>query len=148
MTNTPVKLLQLRFWTDWIAYLQAHKSPIRPQTPRPQHWLNITIGRAGFVLVATINSREGRIGAEVYIGHTDSKTYFAAIEEKRTAIEDRLGFALEWQELPNRQASRIAIFKSGLNLEDESEWSGDFGWLMDTVQKLDNVLRPIIKSLP
>lgn len=145
---TPTKQLQQRFWTEFIEYLEPRNSPLKPQKPRPQHWLNIKLGRAGFKLAATVNSRESRIGMEVYIFHEQSKEYFQQLVKLREEIEKQVGFGLEWQELPESHACRIAVFRPDSPLEDESLWPAYCAWLADSGAKLDAVFRPLIRELP
>jgi hypothetical protein len=47
---SPTKQLQQKFWAALIEHLARNAPQIRPQKPRPQHWLNNTIGRSGFGL--------------------------------------------------------------------------------------------------
>ncbi len=147
-TATPTKQLQLRFWAEFIQYLESHGSPLKPQKPRAQHWLNIKIGRAGFKMAATVNSRDSRVGMEVYIFHEQSKEYFQRLLSHRDEVEQKLGFALEWQELPESHASRIAVFRAESPLEDESHWPAYCAWLADCGAKLESVFRPLIRELP
>jgi len=147
-TATPTKQLQLRFWTDFLAYLEPRNSPLKPQKPRPQHWLNIKIGRAGFKIAATVNSREARLGMQVYISHEQSKQYFQLLLQHREDIEKQLGFPLEWQELPDSHACRIAVYRAESPLEDETQWPGYMAWLADVGAKLDSVFRPLLRELP
>lgn len=144
---TPTKQMQLRFWSEWTEYLNAKKSPLKPQKPRPQHWINLSLGRAGFKLAPTINSREDRLGLEIYISHEESKAYFGQLKEQSKAIEEKLGFSLDWQELPDSHACRIAIYKSNAQLAEESVWPANFEWLAVTALKLDQVFRPLIRNL-
>lgn len=147
-TATPTKLQQQKFWIEWIAYLEARKSPLRPQKPRPQHWLNLSLGRSGFTISATVNSRENRLGLDIYINHPDAKKYFAQLNEQSPAIEEKLGFKLDWRELPEKNACRILIYKNDAPLSDENAWPNYFDWLSTTALKLDQVFRPMVKSLP
>ena len=146
-TATPTKLLQQKFWIGWIAHLEANKSSIRPQKPGPKHWLNISLGRSGVHMAAIVNSRESRLGLEVYINHQDSKKYFAQLREHRQSIEAQLGFELDWRELPDKNACRILILKHDAPLIDETAWTGYFAWLSDTALKMDSVFRPLVKGL-
>ena len=146
-TTTPVKQLQLRFWTAWIAYLETTKVSIKPRSPRPQHWMDMSLGRSGFNITATVNSRDQRLGIEIYIHHQESKSYFALLEEQKKTIETELGFDLNWQELPNNHACRIAIYKNGISFNDENSWTDYFSWLASTALQMDKVFRPIIKTL-
>jgi len=146
-TATPTKQRQLRFWTDFVAYLEARKSPLKPQAPRPQHWLNISLGRAGFKLAPTVNSKENRLGVEIYIFHENSKEYFQQLLSQKDEVEKKLGFALDWQELPDSHASRIAAFRADSGLEAEAQWQTYFQWLAETGEKLAQVFKPLIKGL-
>ncbi len=60
-STSPTKQLQQKFWLALIGRL-AEKAPrIRPQKPRPRHWLNNSIGRSGFVMNITANTRDERL---------------------------------------------------------------------------------------
>ncbi len=146
-TATPTKLLQHKFWIGWVAHLEKNKSHLKPQKPGPKHWLTISLGRAGLNIGATINSRENRLGLEVYINHRNAKEYFAQLKSQSQSIESKLGFELDWRELPDKDACRILIYKNDVLLSDEVAWPSYFDWLTDTVFKLDRVFRPLVKSL-
>lgn len=147
-TTTPTKLRQLKFWTDFVAYLDEKKSSIKPQAPRPQHWLNISLGRAGFALVPTVNTREQRLGVELYISHQNSKEYFQQLAQKRDEIEMKLGFPMDWQELPDSHACRIAVYRPDSSLDNENQWPIYLEWLAQRVSQLAQVFKPILKELP
>ena len=146
--SSPLKQLQLRFWHALIPALRNLAPSIQPQTPRAQHWLNNSIGRSGMKLCITINSRAERIGVELYIYDADSKSMFAALLAQRKTIESQLGFELDWQELPDAHACRIAYWRHESPIEDESLWADYQGWIAKNLVKMDQVLRPIVKSLP
>ena len=147
-TATPTKQLQQRFWAELLTHLESIKSPLKPQKASPQHWLNIKIGRSGFKMAATLNSRAARVGMEVYIEHEQSKAYFQQLVAHRESVERQLGFALEWQELPESHACRIAVFRPDSPLEDESQWNAYRDWLAQVGAKMDAVFRPLIRELP
>ena len=76
---TPTKQLQLKLWHALIEVLSKKAHHIRPQTPRPQHWLNIAIGRAGFKMAPTASHKDDRLGVEVYIFHDESKKMYEVL---------------------------------------------------------------------
>jgi len=145
--STPVKQLQLKFWTEWIQYMTDRKSFLKNQKPYPAHWSSLSAGRSGFNYTAIINTRSDYIGAEVYISHANSKALFGELYKEKKNIEEQLGFDMDWQELPNKHACRIIATKPDSPLSDESKWSEYFEWLRVTLEKLDKVFRPIIKAL-
>lgn len=147
-TATPTKQLQQQFWTALVHYIEAHKVPVRPQKPMPQHWLNSNpLGRSGIRVVSTVNSRDRRLGAEIYISHTQAKEMFQKLLAKREAIEGELGFARDWQELPDSHASRIAVFRPDSDLADEAAWPAYCAWLADKLARLSATLRPRVLEI-
>ena len=147
-TTTPTKQLQQQFWTALVHYIETHKIPVRPQKPLPQHWLNSNpLGRSGFHIASTVNSRDERIGAEVYISHPQSKEFFQKLLVQRQAIESELGFELDWQELPERHACRIAVFRPDSDLAEEVSWPTYCEWLADKVARLSIAFRARVKEL-
>ena len=146
-TMTPTKQRQLKFWTDWAAWLQAKGSTLRPQKPSPQHWTNIALVRSGVHLAATVNSREGRVAMEVYIDHANSKSMFKQLMEQRAAIEADLKVSLDWNELPDGHACRILQVRPDSPLEEESQWPAYFSWLEGAAIRMTEVFKSRVKAL-
>lgn len=137
-----LKLQQQAFFERMCAYGEDHAKYIKSwQTPRPQHWQTIRIGSSQAKLSATINSREQQVGMELYIN--DSKDLFRKLANKKDEIEQKLGLQLDWQELPERKASRIIIAKNG-DFLDPSESDELITWLIETA---DNFARVFPKYL-
>lgn len=146
-TTTPTKQRQLKFWTGWQGWLQAKGSPVRPQKPLPQHWTNIALGRSGIHLAATVNSRENRVGMEVYIDHENSKAMFKQLKTHQAAIDKALDAQLEWMELPDGHACRIQQVRTDSPLEAEEQWPAYFAWLEQAALRMSEVFRPLVKEL-
>lgn len=146
-TMTPTRQRQFAFWKGWSAYLQAKASPVRPQKPSPQHWTHIALGRAGVYLAATVHTREGRVGMEVYIDHANSKAMFKQLLAQRDAIEAELGVTLDWQELPDGHACRILQVRPASPLDDEAQWPTYFAWMEGAALRMIDVFRHRAKAL-
>jgi len=147
-TSSPTKQLQLKFWLALGEKLKTSSTGIRPQKARPQHWLNISIGRAGAKLSITANTREKRLGVELYFSGAEAKQNFTNLLPHKSAIETNLGFELDWQELPDADACRVAAWHPNASLEDETRWPEYLNWLSQRIVSMDRILRPILKSLP
>jgi hypothetical protein len=145
---SPTKQLQQKFWMALIDKLANAAPQIRPQKPRPQHWLNNSIGRSGFGLNITANTRDERLGVELWMPGLQAKQHFANLSSQKQAIETALGFPLDWQELPDAKACRIAAWYPGASIGDESRWDEYLAWLTQRLVKMDQVLRPVVKGLP
>jgi hypothetical protein len=147
-SSSPTKQLQLKFWSALIEKLSTEAPNIRPQKPRPQHWLNNAIGRAGFGLNITTNTRDKRLGVELWMPGLRAKEHFLNLSHMKQEIHDKLGFDLDWQELPDALACRIASYYPNSILEDESRWPEYLEWIAKRLGVMDKVLRPIVKKLP
>jgi hypothetical protein len=145
---SPIKQLQQKLWAALIEKLAKTAPNIRPQKPRPQHWLNNSIGRSGFGLNITANTRDERLGVELWMPGVEAKARFAALLAKRADIEEALGFELDWQELPDSLACRVASWCPNASIEDQSRWDEYLNWITQRLVKMDQVLRPIVRALP
>ncbi|MEB3237440.1 MAG: DUF4268 domain-containing protein [Candidatus Sericytochromatia bacterium] len=144
---TTTKQLQLRFWAEWAEWLKAKGSKLRPNKGRPQAWLIIPLGRSGIWLAAVLGVRDKLISMEVYIDDADPKESFRRLKEHKQAIEEQLGMALEWQELPDKRASRIRVQRKNSPVDPHEAWPECFAWLEQTGVAMDRVFRPLLKEL-
>jgi hypothetical protein len=144
---TDTKVQQLAYWTKLRDFLAAQGASVRPQKPRPQHWLVFSIGRSGFGLSTTVNTSKNRIGVELYLNNEQAKPYFHLLRDEKTEIEAEIGAVLDWQELPNRQASRVALFKDDVDTTNEADWPSQHAWIADHLQKFDKAFRQRVKNL-
>ena len=144
---TETKKLQLDYWTQFRALLESTHSPVRPQKPYPQHWMNFSVGRSGFVLSTTLNSTKKRIGVELYIAAEEADAYFHLLRQNQVSIESEIGETLEWLELPERKASRILLLKHGCDPLNQDSWPELQAWMQETLEKFDKVFRPRVKAL-
>jgi hypothetical protein len=147
-STSPTKQLQQKFWTALVERLAITAPQIRPQKPRPQHWLNNSIGRSGFGLNITANTRDERLGVELWMPGLQAKEHFALLLPQKQGIESALGFSLDWQELPEARACRIAAWYTGASIENEGRWNEYLDWITQRLVKMDQVLRPVVKALP
>lgn len=145
---SPTRQRQLAFWKRLVACVVAQSEAVRPQKPAPQHWLNISIGRAGFAIVPSVNQRIGRLGVEIMVAGQTPKEHFRALLAQRDEIERRLGFALEWMELPDARQCRIVVWRNDSPLQDEDRWEDYVKWMAEAILRMDAVFRPVVKLLP
>jgi hypothetical protein len=144
---TETKELQYRYWDQLVNFLQDNNSNLRPQNPRPRHWQNFSIGRSGLKIAATINTRDKRIGVELYMQHPEySKAFFHLLMKDKDKIEQDIGFGLDWQELPEKTASRIVIYKQA-DPTDEKSWPAQYKWFQETIEGFDRVFRQRVRNL-
>ncbi|MFN3683249.1 MAG: DUF4268 domain-containing protein [Fimbriimonadaceae bacterium] len=145
---SPTRQMQQRLWMALVEHLAKEAPHIRPQRPRPQFWLTVRIGRSGFELNAIANSRDRRIGVELYIDSPQAKEHYASLHAQREQIEADLGYGLDWQELPEARAVRIAVWREDSPLDEETRWPEYCEWFTRRLVEMDAVFRPLVRALP
>lgn len=139
--------LYQEFWTAFKDYCQEDQSTLRLVKPRPQSWMFLSIGRAGFHIALTASKQKGNVGCELFIdGAANAKKAFEKLESHKQAIEAITG-PLEWQKLPTRGGCRIAMPKIDVDLENDAAWKPAFTQLRRDAEKLFEALRDPIRSL-
>ncbi len=124
---TDTKSQQLDFWKKFKEHAQTKGAKIRLQTPRPQHWYDVSIGTSDAHVSLTINSRENLLGCEIYI--SKSKDLFNFLSERKGEIEKEIGEPAEWVDAA--VASRIKIRKEVPGVFDQKEAENYFAWLYE-----------------
>jgi hypothetical protein len=142
---SPTKAAHLEFWNAFKEYMTNSESDLRLQTPRPQNWYSIAIGRSKFNLSLTNNTQSKRLGCELYIRGSSAKAAFGQLNAEREVIETSLG-ELDWLELPDGQDCRIIQYRKG-NSNVKSEWPKMHEWLKDRAEAFHKTLGPRVKAL-
>ena len=126
--QTETKTRQLEFWQQLKQYGAENHPQLKLRRPAAQHWYDVAIGRSDCHACFTILSREDKVGCELYI--PNSKELFAKLLAHKNEIEKELGLEgkLDWQELPERKASRIRTF-TPFDFDDDGTWQNAFQWL-------------------
>jgi hypothetical protein len=136
-TVSNLKLKQQSFFEQVREYGEENAKYIRSwRKASPQHWYDISVRSSLAHLSLTVNSREQQVAVELYI--PDNKDLFTKLYASKQAIEEKLGLQLQWQELPNKKASRIIAIHEGNFLEEETSMS-TIHWLVETADVFSRV---------
>ena len=98
-------------------------------------------------MAPTASHKDNRLGVEVYIFHDESKKMYEGLLAQKASIEQALGFELDWQELPDAHACRIATWRPSSPIEDETQWPTYLDWFVERIVKMNAVFRPVIQAL-
>jgi hypothetical protein len=139
---TDTKLQQLDFWTKFKTFVRTKDTKIRLQTPRPQHWYDVSMGSSDAHVALTINSREDLLGCEIYI--SKSKDLFNFLRERKEEIEKEIGEEAGWVDAP--VASRIKIKKDVSGVFDQNEANSYFAWLYEKTVLFQRVFSKYFKE--
>ena len=144
---TPAKRLQLEWWTEFREALKEAGVVPSLQSPRPQGWYNVALGRSGIHLSVIAAAYEGRIGVRVYLRHkAGGDVALEQLLEQRSAIEEEIGAELQWNPRPENQDKVISVERPA-NLEDRGTWEEHMAWLVDMTHRFRGAFGPRVRKL-
>lgn len=144
---TETKALYLEFWNAFRDYCTTNGTTLGLRKARPQAWYGMAVGRSKFSLSLTVSTMYKRIGCEIYMRGGNAKKSFKLLEQEKNAIEAETG-PLEWQELPEKQDSRIKLSKQDFDPDKKAIWPEGFKWLKKEAELFHKVFSPRIRALP
>jgi hypothetical protein len=143
LTDTRKK--QLEFWTAFREKL-AETGKVRSlQTPRPQYWFDVALGKSGINLSNTFNTDRNEIGVRVYIGNKKVEEWLPYFESKKEIIETQIGSELIWNPNPDNRDKVITLTKH-FDLENKENWKIGIEWLAEKTIKFRQTFSKIIKE--
>ncbi len=116
---------------------------------QPQSWYSFSSGVRGFQYSVTFPHAD-LVRVEVYIDGGDEDWNLEALRALRadsSSIEKEFGSKLDWQELENRRACRIAFTRSGSILDAQDKLDEYLGWAVEHVLKMKRVFDPRIRAI-
>jgi hypothetical protein len=138
--------LQLEFWTEFRKRLLEKKVLTSTQTPRPQYWFDVALGRANIYLSNILNTDANKMGIRVYMGKAVANQALEQLQQQKEAIESGIGYPLQWNPNPENQDKIIALTRD-IDLENRDAWPEYIEWLVDMTQKFRSVFMPRVKAL-
>jgi hypothetical protein len=91
--------------------------------------------------------RDKFIGVQLYISRTDGKATYRALEAQKAEFQKTFGAdPLDWQELPEKIASRVLIQKAA-DPNNEADRQQQFEWLTYNVERFQTAFADRIKAL-
>ena len=97
-------------------------------------------------LNAVIVVGKKQIRTELYLRGLSAKRFFALLFARRNEIESELGYALDWQELPEGQDCRVALSMDA-DPADEADWPRQHEWLAGRLSEMYKVFSPRVRDL-
>ncbi|NTZ43194.1 DUF4268 domain-containing protein [Altererythrobacter sp. SALINAS58] len=137
---TDLRLLQRDYWDGLHTELDRQAGPVSGnRKPQPQSWMAYPVGRSEFNIGAVMIRPKRQIRAELYISTDKAKAYFHLLQEQKAAIEEEIGYPLDWEELPERRDSRISVYFDDVDPEAKEDWPRQHQWLAVRLNDLHNV---------
>jgi hypothetical protein len=145
---TETKKLQEGYWTEFRDIIQERETPLRARKPKPQHWYNNPIGRAGYKLQFTVNTVENNLYCQLII--KDDAEAFQELETQREQIESEFGEDLTWsppeEAKENSNRSKITARRSGV-LSKSENWPEYHDWMITRGERFHDIFYDRIQDL-
>ena len=138
--------LYLELWSGFRDYGRERGTFLQLRKPRPQHWFTIALGRSSFSLSLTASMQNQRLGCETYLSGRNAKQLFRLLTEYKEQLHAQTG-PLEWQELPEKQACRVVLYKQ-CDVRNKANWRAAYEWFLEEAEKFHKAFSPVIRSLP
>lgn len=122
---------RLTFWNRFNEVLISKNKPFNVRKATTDHWYDVALGTSEAHISITLVNKMKSIGIEVYIN--DNKELFDKLYSEAEAIQDELGFIMEWQRLDNKKASRIIYYISGLDFNNHENYDELINEVIDKV---------------
>jgi len=136
---------QFEFWTAFREKLENTGKIRSLQTPRPQYWFNVAIGKSGIHLSNTFNTDRNEIGVRVYIHNKIADEWLPYFELKKDIIESKIGAELVWNPNTDNKDKVITLTKY-FDLEQRENWKEAIDWLSGNTIKFKDTFSKIIKE--
>jgi len=139
------KKIQLEFWTAFANNLEQTGKIRSIQTPRPQYWFDIALGKSGIHLSNTFNTDRNEIGVRVYIHNQKVEEWLPYFESRKELIEEKIGHELSWNPNPNNR-DKVISYVEHFKLESRDNWPSAVDWLVDCTLKFQDTFKAVIKE--
>ncbi len=134
---------QLEFWTKFRDKLLKTKKIPSLQTPRPQYWFNVSIGKSHIHLSNTCNTDTNTVGVRIYIRNTIAATMLPYLESKKAEIESAISQPLQWNPNPT-SIDKTIVLSQQPNLSDPKSQEAALDWLVENTIKFREVFSKLV----
>lgn len=102
------------------------------------HWMTLSVGSSACHISLSQIRKFNNAIVEWYI--PDNKDLYHKLYAQKANIENEMGLKLDWNELPNKKASRIIVYKSA-DFDNKNDWPKQFDWMMDMAIRMKKVFK-------
>lgn len=136
---------QYDFWNKFKDKLAKTKKIPSLQTPRPQYYFDIGLGKSHIHISNICNTESNSVGVRIYIQNKISDTMLPYLESQRAEIESAIGQSLQWD--PNPEArDKVILLLHQTDFENPQKVDEAIDWLIDYTIKFYETFSKIIKK--
>lgn len=100
------------------------------------HWMSLSVGSSACHISLSQIRKFNNAIVEWYI--PDDKELYHKLLSHKDMIEKEAGLEFEWNELPEKKASRIIAYKDA-DFDNKGDWNNQFDWMMDVAIRMKKV---------
>lgn len=141
-----VRKFQYDFWLKFKDKLAKSKKIPSLQTPRPQYWFDVTLGKSGVHISNTCNTYESTVGARIYIYNKIADRVLPYLESRKEEIEKSIGQELVWDANPEARDKVISLIHT-TDFGDKQKVEEALDWLVDITIKYRETFSKILKEM-
>ena len=138
---------QFDFWNKFKDKLAKTKKIPSLQTPRPQYWFDVSLGKTNIHISNTCNTEENMVGVRIYIGNKISDTMLPYLEQEKIEIEKAIGQKLIWNPNPDNR-DKVIYLQHSTDFSDEQKVEEAIDWLVEYTVKFREIFSKMIKKAP
>lgn len=137
--------LYTAFWERFLERAKyEHPSWTRARSAPAQNWFSMPSPFKDGNVYSLSFGAHARLRCELYLDSLDPErvtNLFSMLVSHKAEIEASFGAPLEWEDLPNRRAKRIAVYKAG-DITRVDEHDAYLDWFISTGARLRAALDP------
>ncbi len=141
-------IIRKEYWTKLLNQMNKQSSLFQNVSPSKEGWILAGSGISGISYEFVVTGSYARAG--LYIGRAkkdENKWVFNQLLAQREEIEKGLEHPLVWEELPNKNASRLNIQLNNVSIFNKDDWGIMSQFSIDNMVKLEKVLKEPLKKI-
>lgn len=135
-SNSPTLQARYDYWVAFNDYAFKHSNFAKSFNKRKantDHWMTLSVGSSACAISLAQVRKYNHLIVEWYI--SDDKDLYHKFYSYKDEIENEMGINLEWNELPNKKASRILVYKT-VDFDNKEDWTKQFDWMINMAIKM------------
>ncbi len=150
--DTELERAYREFWAPVLDGIKsAHPGWTSSNTPSKASWMSLPAGRS-MVSYALSFTTDRRLRVELYVDaetKTEQVGLWEHLLEHREEIERAAPGSLDWEHLPTRRASRIALYYPRVaSVSAADAWPEMRAWLLKQLVPMRDALQPAVDTMP
>lgn len=140
-SNSPILQGRYDYWlafNDYAFNNPAFSKAFNKRKASTDHWMTFSVGSSACCISMSQIRKNNHVVVEWYI--SDDKELYHKFHDNKASIESEMEVQLEWNELPEKKASRILVSKE-VDFENKYNWSEQFDWMMDMALKMKKAFK-------